>query len=51
MDGARIKSIVSLMRKPPVQYKSQYTRPDWSWQPERAKRLLAKELAEKAKVK
>lgn len=50
MDGLRLRSILSLMRKPPIQYKACATRPDWSWQPQRAKRLLAKELAEKAAI-
>lgn len=49
MDGLRSRSILSLMKRPPVQHKG-YARPDWSWQPVRAKKLLAKELAEKAQL-
>ena len=47
MDGLRIRSILSLMKSPPIQYKSRSTRPDWSWQPARAKKQLEKEMSNK----
>jgi hypothetical protein len=47
MDGLRRRSILKLMRGPRIQYKSGTVRPDWSWQPGRAKKQFKKELRER----